>query len=327
MARYKVAITDADYPSHDIEREVLSELDVEIEKFQCRKEEEVIDSCRYADAILTQYAPITRKVIESLERAKIIARYGVGVDNVDLNAATEKGIYVTNVVYDISDVADHTVMLILALIRKIHKVYHDVKDKKLWDWKNYHPIQRVKGKTVGIIGLGRVGREVATRLRGFGVRLIGYDPYIDDRMFEEFNVRKVSFDELLVTSDIITIHAPLTEETRHMIGKNEIEKMKEGAMIVNAARGGIVDERALYEALRKGKLSGAALDVLEEEPIRKDNPLLELDNVIITPHMAWYSVDSIEEVQRKAAEEVLRVLKGERPISVVNKEVLERIKR
>src|SRR4030043_874915 len=307
--KFKVAITDAEYPSIDIEKKVLSKLNVELVKFQCKTEDELIKNCKDADALLNQYAKITQNVIEHLDNVKIISRYGVCVDNVNLNAATKKGIFVTNVVYDICDVADHTITLMLALTRKLFFVDKSVK-KLEWDWKKFHPITRIKGKTVGIIGLGRVGRQVAKRINCFDVTILACDPYISSDIFRKYNANCVDLDTLLHQSDFVTLHIPLNDETRYMISTNQLKKMKKTAILINAARGGIVDEEALYKALLENEIAGAGLDVLEKEPVEKDNPLLKLDNVIITPHMGWYSEDSVDEVQKIAAEQVLMSLQG-----------------
>ena len=323
--KFKVVITDAEYPSFDVEQKVLSQLNVDLVKCQCTTEEELIRQCRDADAILNQYAKITPYVIENLNQVKIIARYGIGVDNVDLEAATKKNIFVTNVVYDICDVADHTIMLMLALTRKIFKVEESIK-KFEWDWKQFHPIPRMKGKTIGIIGLGRVGRQVARRLSGFDVQLLACDPYISADVFTTYHAKQVDHKTLLQHSDIVTIHVPLSNETRNMISTNELKMMRKKAIVINAARGGIVDEKALCEALKKKEIAGAGLDVLEHEPIQKENPLLHFDNVIITPHMGWYSEDTVDEVQRIAAEQVLECLQGKIPTNLINKEVIKKIR-
>ena len=322
--KFKVVITDAEYPSFDIEKKILSKLNVELTKFQCKTEEELIRNCKDADAILNQYAKITPRVIEKLDNTKIIARYGIGVDNVALDAATKKGIFVTNVVYDICDVADHTITLVLALTRKLFFVEKSVK-KLEWDWKKFHPITRIKGKTVGIIGLGRVGRQVAKRIKGFDVNLLACDPYIPVDVFKAYNAKRVNYDTLLEQSDIVTVHVPLNNETRHMISTDQLKKMKKKAILINAARGGIVDEKALFKALKEKEIAGAGLDVLEQEPIQKDNPLLNLDNVIITPHMGWYSEDAVDEVQRIAAEQVLQCLQRKVPTNLVNKDVVKKL--
>ena len=320
--KFKVVITDAEYPSFDVEKKVLSPLNVNLVKCQCTTEEELIRDCRDADALLNQYAKITPWVIESFNHVKIIARYGIGVDNVDLDAATKRNIFVTNVVYDICDVADHTIMLMLALTRKILQVEERIK-KCEWDWKKFHPIPRIKGKTIGIIGLGRVGRQVARRFSGFDVQLVACDPYIPVDVFTTYHATPVDLQTLLKRSDVVTIHVPLNKETKNMISTKELQLMKKKAILINAARGGIVDENALAEALKKKEIAGAGLDVLEHEPVQKENPLLRFSNVIITPHMGWYSEDTVEEVQRIAAEQVLQCLQGSIPSNLVNKDVLK----
>lgn len=322
--KFKVVITDAEYPSFDIEKKVLSKYNVDLVKLQCKTEEELIRKCKDADALLNQYAKITPNVIENLDHVKIIARYGIGVDNVDLDAATKKNIFVTNVVYDICDVADHTIMLILALTRKLFFVEKSIK-KFEWDWKKFHPIPRIKGKTVGIIGLGRVGRQVARRLIGFDVNLLAFDPYIPVDVFKTYNAKRVDYNTLLEQSDIVTIHVPLNTKTRNMISTDQLKKMKKKAILINAARGGIVDEKALCKALKKKEIAGVGLDVLEQEPIQKENQLLYFDNVIITPHMGWYSEDTVDEVQRIAAEQVLQCLDGKIPTNLVNKDIFKKL--
>jgi D-3-phosphoglycerate dehydrogenase len=320
--KFKVVITDAEYPSFEAEKKVFSALNVDLVKCQSTTEEDLIRNCHDADALLNQYAKITPHVIENLDHVKIIARYGIGVDNVDLKAATKKNIFVTNVVYDICDVADHTIMLMLALTRKIFNVKESIQ-KGEWDWKRFHPISRIKSKTVGIIGLGRVGRQVARRLRGFDAYLVACDPYIPADVFTTYHAKQVNLKTLLKESDIVTLHVPLTAETRDIISAKELKLMKKTAILINAARGGIVNEKALCEALKDKAIAGTGLDVLEHEPISRDNPLLQYENVIITPHMGWYSEDTVNEVQRIAAEQVLQCLQGKIPTNLVNKDVIK----
>lgn len=319
--RFLVIITDAEYKSHQPEREALSGLSVDLVKFQCKTEEDVIRHCRNADAIITQYAPITRKVIEGLEKVKIIVRYGIGVDNIDLKAATDAGIFVANVIYDTTDVADHTVALILASVRKLPQADRNVKNGK-WNWKTLQPVCRLKGKTLGIIGLGDVARQVAYRIKAFGVKIIAFDPYLPTNVFEQHGIEKVGFDDIIERADIITLHVALTPETRHMIGEHQLKRMKRTAFLINASRGAVVDEEALYKVLKEKRIACASLDVMEREPPSRGNPLLKLDNVIVTPHMAWYSTASLTEIQSKAGKEVKRVLTGQIPVNLVNKEVL-----
>jgi D-3-phosphoglycerate dehydrogenase len=320
----KVVITDAKYSSYELERSMLSKLNAKLIECHCRTEEEVIKNCKDADAILTHHAPMTRKVIEHLEKPKIIARYGIGVDNVDLESATKKGIFVTNVVYDVCEVADHTVALILGVIRKIPLIHQSTKSGE-WNWRRFQPIFRFKGKTVGIIGFGRVGREVAKRLRGFEVNLIAYDPYLPKEVFNKHHIQHVDFETVLRKADVITLHVALTKETYHLIRENELRQMKKTAILINVCRGAVVDEQALYLALKEKWIAGAGLDVLEKEPLHGliiNSSLLDVDNVVISPHIGWYSQASLQEIQLSAVTEVVRVLSGRLPSRLVNKEVL-----
>ena len=322
--RFKVAVTDSEYESHEIERRVLAKVNAELEVFQCRTEDEVMEYCSDADGLLNSYVPITRRVIGSLN-AKVVTRYGIGVDNIDIAAATERGILVTNVIYDITDVADHTLSLVLSLARKIPRIYNTTKRGE-WDWREFQPIARLKGRKVGIIGFGRIGRKVAQRLKGFEVELCAYDPYVSRAVFEEHEIEKAELETLLEESDIVTVHVALTDETRHLIGEKELRRMRGEALLINVSRGGIVDEKALYRSLKEGWIGGAGLDVLENELLVKGNPLVSLSNVIITPHIAWYSIDSLAEIQEKAAEQVAAALCGQIPPFLMNKEVLNRSK-
>ena len=322
--RFKVVVTDSEYESHEIERRVLSKVNAELDVFQCRTEDEVIKYCGDADGLLNAYVPITRRVIGSLN-AKVITRYGIGVDNIDVAAATEKGILVANVIYDITDVADHTLSLILSLARKIPWI-HNTTRRGEWDWREFQPIARLKGRKVGIIGFGRIGRKVAQRLKGFEVELCAYDPYVSSAIFEEHEVERTELETLLEESDIVTIHVALTDETRHLIGEKELRKMRTDALLINVSRGGIIDEKALRRSLKERWISGAGLDVLEKEPLAEGNPLVSLSNVIITPHIAWYSASSVAEIQEKAAEQVAAALSGQIPPFLINKEVLDRFK-
>lgn len=318
--RMKVVVTDYDYPSLDLERKVLAEIDPEFVGAHCTTEEEVITAAKDADGILNQYAPLTERVIKSLDRCKVIARYGIGVDNIDVKAATERGIIVANVPgYCVDEVSTHAMALILACARKIPYLSTTVKKGK-WDFMVAKPLFRSRGRILGLFGLGRIGKAVAHKATGFDFRIIAYDPYISQA---NEKVELVSFSELLSNSDFISIHAPLTQETKHSFGKAEFKAMKKDAYLINTARGAIVDELALCQALKEGWIAGAALDVLEKEPPDPKNPLLKLDNAIITPHISYYSEESYAELKIKAAQAVLDVLKGEVPQSVVNPQVLK----
>ena len=315
-----VIIADCDHGTIAPELEILRDV-AQVEVHQRSDEEGLLEICRDADGIITQYGRFTRRVLTSLRRCKAICRYGVGVDTIDLKAATECGILVGNVPdYSTDEVSNHAAALILALHRYIVPLDRAVKAGN-WQFRVGSPIQRLAGQTVGIVGLGRIGRRLAEKLRGFGVTLIATDLYLQD--WPDW-VRKVSLDELLATSDIVSLHCPLTEETRHMIDAAALRKMKPTAYLVNTARGGLVDSAALIQALREKWIGGAGLDVQEVEPMPVGDPLASLDNVILTPHHAWYSEGSIMELKRKVATAMVRALNGQIPASVANPEVLNR---
>lgn len=319
-----VAITDYVFPSLEPEHAVLASLGAELRSQQCRSEEEIIALAHDADAILNCYAKMTARVIEGLERCRIIARYGIGVDNVDLAAATKAGILVTNVPdYCIDEVSDHALALLLALARQIVAADGAVKTGA-WDVVAHAGIRRLRGQVLGLLGFGKIGRALALKARALGIKVLVYDPYIDSGLIAHVGVEAVTFDKLLAEADAISIHVPLTPETRDLIGKQELARMKPSAFLINTSRGGIVDERALAVALKENRLGGAALDVLSGEPPPRDHPLRQAPNIILTPHLAFYSKESVIELQTKAAEEVARALKGEPPRSPVNPEVLTR---
>lgn len=320
----KVVVTDYDYPTLEPERKVLEPAGYGLIPAQCKTEEEVIAACKDADALIVQYAPITRRVIEALERCRVIARYGVGVDTVDLEAATDHGIYVANVPdYCVDEVSEQAVAFVLACARKIPLLEKSVR-AGTWDFTVARPVHRIRGQKLGIVGLGRIGRRVALNARALGMEVLAYDPYLTQEVFTQHQAKAVNFEDLLRESDFVSIHAPLNSETYHMFGEGEFRQMKTSAFLINTARGGIVDREALYQGVRKGEIAGAAMDVLEVEPIDSDDPLLELPNIIITPHTSWYSEEAFVELKTKVAQEVVRVLKGQLPRSLVNPQVIQR---
>jgi len=319
MGKFKVYVTDCDYGSLENEKRILSQIDADLILLDCKTDEELIEKASDADALLVEYKKITDKVFENLKKLKIIVRYGVGYDCVDVESATRHGVIVCNVPdYGIEEVSTHTMALILALVRKIVFTCNNVKSG-IWSAAPSKPLYRTVGRVLGLAGLGRIPRLVAKKAKPFGFDIIAYDPYVPDEVFDEYEVRRVDFDTLLKTSDIVSAHTPLTKDTYHLFNDEAFSKMKPGSLLVNTARGPVVDEQALVRALNKGILSGAALDVCEKEPIDKDNVLLSLDNVIITPHIAFYSEESQVSLQTKAAEEIVRVLLGEKPLNPVNK--------
>lgn len=325
MKKFKVVVTDFEYESLQPETDVLSKLDVEFVKAQCKTEDEVIEACKDADGIINQYAPITRKVIERLENCQVIARYGVGVNTIDVEAATDHGIVVGNVTdYSIDEVSDHAFALIMSLARKVVKLNSEVKEG-VWDFNLGKPIFRLRGRTLGLIGLGRIPQALAKKAQAFGLKVVAYDPFMPAEVAREKNVELLSLNEVCACSDFVSVHAPLMESTTGMISDEQFRLMKKEAFIINTARGPVIDELALIRALESGLIAGAGLDVTEIEPILKDNPLLKMENVIITPHIAWYSEESELELKRKTAQNVVDVLSGFYPDYLFNREVKEKV--
>jgi D-3-phosphoglycerate dehydrogenase len=322
---FVVAITDYVFPSLEPEQRVLAPLGVELHPQQCKSEEEIIALTQDADAILNCYAKLTERVIGKLNRCKIIARYGIGVDNVDVAAATRAKILVTNVPdYCIDEVSDHALALLLALARRIASAGGAVKAGN-WDIVPHAGIRRLRGQTLGLLGFGKIAKALASKVQPLGMKVLVYDPYVEPVAIADHGAEAASLDRLLTEADAVSIHVPLSPETRNLIGQRELACMKPTALVINTSRGGIVDEQALAVALGEGKLGGAALDVLSVEPPPPDHPLRQAPNLILTPHLAFYSRESVIELQTKAAEEVARALRGEPPRSPVNREVITKV--
>jgi D-3-phosphoglycerate dehydrogenase len=274
-----------------------------------------------ADALLVTYARITAEMIRQLERCRIISRFGIGVDNVDIEAATRAGIVVTKVPdYCIDEVSDHTMALLLAAVRKIPLSNSQV-HTGTWKMPAVVPIHRLRGSVLGLVGFGRIPQLVAPKANAFGLRVIAHDPFIPAEVFARADVESVSFDQLLTMSDYVSVHSPLTPETKGLFNADAFRRMKPSAYLVNTARGPIIDEAALAAALDAKQITGAALDVMTQEP-PGSSPLFGRDNVIVTPHTSFYSEESLVELQTKAAEEVVAVLSGKPPRNPVNPEVL-----
>lgn len=310
--------------------EMLKQAGVEVEfvKVHCTTEDEIIAAAHDADAIIgvATFQTFSRKVIERLTKCRLILSMGIGYDNVDLEAATEHGILAANVPdYCLEEVSDHAMALILASTRKIVKLNRTVEEGG-WktepdpeiQWDIWPKMSRLRGQTLGLVGFGRIPRTLVPKAKGFGLRVIAYDPYVPPSVFEALGVERMELDQLLAESDIVSLHSALTAETKHMLGLEQLKKMKPTAYLINTARGALVDQRALYIALTEGYLAGAALDVTEPEPISPDDPLLKLDNVIITAHSAHFSIPAYLELTRRPGEEVARVFKGEWPIGLLN---------
>jgi D-3-phosphoglycerate dehydrogenase len=308
----KVVITDSSYPDTAYELEELSTVDATVERIDAQTPAEVIERAADADALLNQETELTAEVFDALDGLRAVARYGVGVDNIDLAAADEHGVEVINVPsYCEEEVATHAMSLLLACVRRVPLYDAQVKRGE-WDWKDGSPIRRLGGETVGFVAFGNIAQRFADLLSGFDLEFLAYDPYQSEAVFDDYGVESVSFEELIDRADIASIHAPLTEETRNLFDAETFTRMDDDALLINVARGSIVDTNALAEALRNDQIGGAGLDVLPEEP-PGESPLFDLDDVVLTPHVAWYSRDSIEDLRRSAARGVAQVLRGETP--------------
>jgi D-3-phosphoglycerate dehydrogenase len=311
-----VVITDCDHGDVDPERAVMDGHDVELRVLACRTPEEVADQAGDADVLITQYVPITAAALDALPRCRLVVRYGVGVDNVDLQAATERGVWVANVPdYGRDEVADHTLALAMAQLRGVAALDRSVRDGT-WDLEPARPLRRLATLTWGVVGCGAIGTAVARRAAGLGMRVLGYDlPTVRSGA----PIERVPLEELLEEADLVSLHAALTPDTHHLVGAAALARMRPTAHLVNTARGGLVEEAALLAALDAGELAGAALDVLEHEP--PDGlgwKLARHPRVVATPHAAWYSEEAFHTLKSEVAREALRVLEGGAPRSPVN---------
>ncbi len=322
MSSLLVAVTDTVFPSLEPTRAILAELDVELRLADEPTPSGILDAARGADGLLVTYAQVTGDIIRQLERCRVISRFGIGVDNIDVEAATAAQTIVTYVPdYCVDEVSDHTMALLLSLARKISYANRLVQGGS-WNMKAVVPLHRLRGCVLGLIGFGKIPRAVVPKARAFGMKVITADPYLSDDAASELDVELVEFEQLLQQSDYISLHAPLTPETDRLFDADAFKRMKPEAVLINTARGALIDETALADALDAGLLAGAALDVVPEEPLTSDSPLLDRENVILTPHTAFYSEESLLELQTKAAQDVARVLSGEVPRYPVNPQVL-----
>lgn len=299
--KHKVVVTDWGFPSLDIEKSVFAHMDVELKHYQCKTEDEVAKIVTDADVVMVQWAPVREKAIAAMTRCKGIVRYGIGLDNIDLSFAKQKGIVVRNVPdYCLSEVADHTMALVLSLQRQVAQVDKLVR-QGVWRITPPLVLPPLRQSVLGLIGFGRIAQLVARRARAFDIKVVGSDPFIPPNIFNEVGVVKLEVDELLRTSDIISLQCPLTDGTKHIINHETLKVMKHHALLVNTSRGGLIDTTALIHALKNNTIAGAALDVFEQEPLPMENELYNLPNVVITSHNAWYSSASVGELQRCAA--------------------------
>jgi len=321
MSTKLVAVTDFVFPNLDLASAVLEKIGAEVRVAKQPTPDAILEVARDADAVLTTYAKVTADIIRKMSRCRVIARFGVGVDNVDIAAATNARMVVTRVPdYCLDEVSDHTLALLLALVRKIPSSNARTQAGH-WEMRAVVPIHRLRGTVLGLVAFGQIPQLVAPKAQAFGIRVVTHDPYVSKQATDRAGVEQVEFDRLLEISDYISIHTPLLPATRHLFNADVFRRMKPTAYLINTARGPVIDEAALASALEQGHLAGAALDVMEQEP-PSGSPLFGRDNVIVTPHTSYYSEESLIDLQTKAAEEVVRVLSGQTPRTAVNPEVI-----
>lgn len=313
-----ILVTDHVFPNLDPETAVLKGIGT-LREAGSVSDAELLELVRDADAVLNCYRPLSAEIVMAMKKCRIIARYGIGIDTIPLEIATSRGIQVTNVPdYCIEEVADHGLALILAFARGIIRGLDQTRGGG-WDVKSLRPLHRQRGRTLGLVGFGRIARALAHRAKPIGYQIIAADPFLADEAIRSAGARPANIDTLFQESDVISLHAPLTSKTRHMVNAERLATMRPGAVLINVSRGGLVDYEAVVAALRAGTLGGAGLDVLESEPPAKDStPIGEVPNLVVTPHLAFYSDQALIELQRKAAEQVRAVLEGRVPAYAVN---------
>ena len=311
-----------------LEREALRDIDCDIVSAVVHTEEEIIEAIKDADVILNNYSVVPRSTFEQLNRCRLMVRYGHGYDRVDIDAATDHGVMITNMEgVSNEEVSNHALMLLLASARDLKRLNTATCEGR-WDEVYSRTVgRRVYGDTVGIVGLGNTGRAMARKCHAIGLKILAHDPYIGGWIAVEYNAELVSMNDLLERSDYVSLHCPLSESTHHLIDRDALGRMKPSAYLINTSRGPVVDEQALVAALENGEIAGAGIDVFEAEPVDLENPLLHMDNVILTPHVAGSSQPAWDAICRRAGEAAARVLRGGRPEVLVNPEVLYRGRR
>ena len=315
----KVIVTDHGFPNLDPERRVLEPAGITLEEVKpiCKTEDDIIRTCRGAQALLVQWAPVSARVLDALPEVRCIVRYGVGVDNFDLKAAKERGVVAVNVPdYCIEEVSNHALALILSLARRIPQDHAQLRQGG-WGVGPFRPIPAFSDLTLGVVSLGRIARRLVEKARVFGFKPIAFDPLLPEAVFAQCGAERVDFDTLLARADVLSLHCPLIPETRHLIRRETLARMKKGAILVNTSRGPVVKEEDLVEALRSGQLSGAGLDVFEVEPLPATSPLRSLPNAVLSSHAASVSERAVELLQTKAAQAALDAIQGRRPAAAL----------
>ena len=305
------------------EKAVFDPLGIELIVSPDGEEETLADLASDADGILTCFAKVSARVLDGAKRMKVVGRYGVGVDNIDVEAATDLGIAVTYVPdYCVDEVSDHVMAFLLAFNRRV-VIFDNTTKRNGWGSIDLNlPMTRLRGLTIGVVGFGRIGRATARKASAFGLKILVSDPFVESKDVTEVDAKLVDLNSLLIESDFVTLHSPLNEDTRGMIGVAEFEKMKKDAFLINCARGPLIDETALIHALDEEQIAGAGLDVLESNGPPLDHPLFDMENIIVSPHVAFYSPESTRELQRRATESIATVLRGDMPESLYNREVI-----
>jgi D-3-phosphoglycerate dehydrogenase len=320
MAKFKVVMTDDRHKTYEEEKKVLESIGAEVIIANLNTVQEVIDMCKDADGIMCNLSPMPAEVIEKLEKCKIISRYGVGYDNVDVAACTKKGIYLANVPdYCAEEVSDQALALMMACARKVARRDAQVR-AGMWNVGKADPIYRIAGKNMTFLGFGMIARTLYRKIKGFNfARILVYDPFLDAETVKSLGAEKVEWEEALKEADFISVHMPLNDKTRGLIDAKAFDLMKPTAIIVNTSRGPVIDEKALINALQLKKINSAGLDVHTKEPMDLDNPLMKIENCVLTDHVGWYSEEAMSELKRKVAENVRDVLLTGKPKYPVNK--------
>jgi D-3-phosphoglycerate dehydrogenase len=313
----RVIVTDHIFESLDFEREALADTAIEFEYVQATTEQEVIDALDGTTAILSTNAPITRAVFEAQDELKVVGRYGIGVDTIDVEAASEHGIQVVNVdSYCEEEVSTHALALLLSVVRRISAYDSEVRDGE-WDWMTGIPLYRLAGKTVGFAGFGKIAQLLREKMQAFDVEFVAYDPYLSESEMADLGAQKVTFETFLDSVDIASVHTPLTEETRNLFDAPAFERLNDSSILINTSRGEVVDVQSLYDAIESDQIYGAGLDVLPEEPPQRSK-IREHHRIVHTPHVGWYSESSVTDLRSTVIGDVLAVLRKETPENPVN---------
>lgn len=308
----KLVVTDHAFGNTRAEQAAAQEASASFSEHQCRTEDETLEVVRGAQAVLNNFAPMTHRVMQAMAPGAVIVRYGVGVDNVDLSAAKDLGVHVCNVPdYGVEEVADHATAMTLAMARKLDSFSAGIRNGEWKIAQMVDGLRSLRDTTVGVIGMGRIARAYAARMAVFGCRVVGFDPYVQDDQARAAGIEPMNREAVIAAAHVLSLHVPLTPETRHLINATAIAQMPKGAILINCSRGGLVDEVALSEALLNGQLSGAGLDVFEKEPLPQSSPLRAAPHLILSPHAAFFSDASVQKLQQLASEEALRGLRGE----------------